>query len=119
MRLLLDVHHSAVVAERLRAERYDVVAAASDEGLARLSDEELLRAATRAGRAVVTENLGDFDRIARNWGASGDHHAGIVFTTRTRSYRGSSAYPGNLVAALRTLLDAAPESTPDRIFWLP
>lgn len=119
MRLLLDVHHSAAIAERLQAEGHDVVAAASDHSLSRLCDEELLRFATGAGRAVVTENVADFDRVARAWGASREHHAGLVFTSRTRFHRGSRAYPGNLISALRVLLDAEPGSPPDRLFWLP
>lgn len=118
MRLLLDVHHTAVVAERLQSEGHDVAAAVSDRVLSRLEDEELLLAATAAGRSVVTENVADFDRIARSWGTSGKHHAGIVFTSRTRYHRGGKAYPGNLIAALRDLLATAPESTRDRVFWL-
>lgn len=119
MKALLGVHHSAVIAERLQAGGYSVTAAVNDDTLARLSDEELLRVATKSGQAVVTEDVGDFARIARQWSTSGEHHAGIVFSLRTRYYRGNSAYPGNLIAALRALLDAAPETTLDRIFWLP
>lgn len=118
MKLVLDVHHSAAVAEQLRAAGCDVVAAAGDDMLAGLSDEELLRAATDAGRAVVTEDLGDFGRLARDWGTSGQHHTGIVFTSRTRYYRGSASYRGRLISALQKLLDTAPGSTPDRVIWL-
>ncbi|HXW82129.1 MAG TPA: DUF5615 family PIN-like protein [Acidimicrobiales bacterium] len=49
MKLLLDVHHSRLVAERLRLSGHDVVAAAEDAVLSMLTDEELLRAATRDG----------------------------------------------------------------------
>lgn len=119
VKLLLDVHHSAVIAAHLLVEGYDVAAAVNDSTMARLSDEELLRAATADGRAVVTENVGDFSRIARAWGTFEEHHAGIVFTLRSRFYRGTAAYPGSVIAALGTLLDAAPPSTVDRIFWLP
>ena len=52
VKLLLDVHHSRVAAERLRADGYDVQAAADDPELAALPDEELLRRASsdRPGR---------------------------------------------------------------------
>ncbi len=118
MRLLLDVHHSPVAAERLRAAGHDVVAAADDRRLATLDDEELLRAATRDGRAVVTENVADFDRIARAWSATGEHHAGVVFTSPRRFHRGSAAYPASLVVALQSLLDDPPKEEHDWVHWL-
>lgn len=96
-----------------------MLAAVEDPPLTILSDDDLLRAAAEDGRALVTEDVGDFDHVARRWSATGKHHAGIVMTPATRYYRGGLAYPGNLIAALRTLLDTAPESTPDTIFWLP
>lgn len=119
MRLLLDAHHSPLVAERLRAEGYDVLAAVDDPALTTLGDEELLRAASDDGRALVTEDVGDFDQIARRWATAGLHHAGIVMTPATRYYRANTAYRGRLIAALRTLLGTAPDSTLDSIIWLP
>ena len=81
MKLLFDTHHSTRAAERLRKEGYDVTAAGEDQLLAILSDEELLAAAARAGRALVTENVKDFDRVVRAWAAGGEHHAGVLFTS--------------------------------------
>jgi hypothetical protein len=71
-------------------------------------------------RALVTENARDFDRIVRAWAGRGDHHAGVVFTSPRRYHRGSAAYPGNLITALRNLLLAEPpaEQT-DWVRWLP
>jgi len=71
-----------------------------------LDDEEVLRAATRDGRTLVTENACDFDPIARAWAASGQHH------------RGSKAYPGNLIRALSSLLSESPRSTRGWLHWL-
>lgn len=118
LKLLLDVHHSPVVADRLRAEGHDVEAAADDPGLRVLSDEDLLRHATRGDRVVVTENARDFDQIARTWPAAGEHHAGIVFTSPRRFHRGSVAYPENLIGALQDLLADAPEDSTDWVYWL-
>jgi len=67
------------------------IIAAEDPTLASIPDEELLRAATRANRAVVTENARDFDRIVRSWAATGEHHAGVVCTSPRRFHRGSAA----------------------------
>lgn len=119
MKLLLDVHHSRLVAERLRADGHDVVAASEGPVLAALSDDELLRGASRSGRAVVTENARDFDRIVRAWAVTGEHHAGIVFTSPRRYHRGSSSYPENLVCALAALLAHPPNVEGGWVFWLP
>jgi hypothetical protein len=119
VKLLLDTHHSRLAAERLRRDGHDVEAAADDQMLASIPDEELLRAATRAGRALVTENARDFDRIIRTWAMTGEHHAGVVFTSPRRYHRGSRAYPANLVTALKKLLDDARPLEQDRVLWLP
>jgi hypothetical protein len=119
VKLLLDTHHSRLAAERRRAEGHDAAAAADDPVLASLPDEELLRAASRSGRAVVTENARDFDRIVRGWVVTGEHHAGVVFTSPRRYHRGSSSYPANLVAALATLMAEPPSGDVDWVYWLP
>jgi hypothetical protein len=118
VRLLLDVHHSLQAARRHRDQGHDVVAAAEDPVLAVLDDEELLRAATRDGRAVVTENVRDFDRIVRDWSARGEHHAGVVFTSPRRFHRGSKAYPANLARALVKCLDDQDLQGEDLVHWL-
>lgn len=119
MKLVLDVHHSRRAAHRLRNEGHDVIAAADDPDLAALPDEELLRAATLLERAVVTENAKDFDRIVRAWGAIGEHHAGVVFTSPRRHHRGSSSYPENLITSLHALLADPPDADGgDRVLWL-
>jgi len=118
LKLLLDVHHSPRAAERLRADGHDVIAAGDDPVLAGLPDEELLRAAARAGQAVVTENARDFDRIIRSWAATGEHHAGVVFTSPRRFHRGSGRYPANLVTALRGVLADPPAAEGDWVVLL-
>lgn len=118
LKLLLDSHHSPLAAVTLAAEGHDVVAAATEPTLARLEDEELLALATRESRALVTENAKDFDRIVRTMSAHGAHHAGVVFTSPRRYHRGSVAYPGNLIVALRALLAEPPVDQTDWIHWL-
>lgn len=118
VKLLLDTHHSPRAAERLRSEGRDVTAAADDQLLAALTDEELLRAAARDGRALVTENARDFDRIVRSWAPAGEHHAGVVFTSPRRYHRGSSGYPQNFAIALHKLLADPPEADADWVLWL-
>jgi hypothetical protein len=119
LKLLLDAHHSPLIARALGDDGHDVVAAGSDPALARLEDDELLSAASREDRALVTENARDFDRIVRAWAARGDHHAGVVFTSPRRYHRGSAAYPANLIAALREVLADPPREKTDWVHWLP
>ncbi|MGH9047482.1 MAG: DUF5615 family PIN-like protein, partial [Acidimicrobiales bacterium] len=108
VKFLLDVHHSPRAAERLRTAGLDVVTAAHDPDLAALSDDELLRRASSAERAVVTENAKDFDRIVRGWVSTCEHHSGVIFTSPRRFHRGSMAYPENLVVALTRFLANPP-----------
>jgi hypothetical protein len=119
VKLLLDVHHSPRAADQLRADGHDVLAAGDDPALTALPDEDLLRAAARAGRAVVTENVRDFDRIIRSWAVTGEHHAGVVFTSPRRFHRGNGGYPANLVTAVRELLADPPATERDWVHWLP
>ena len=118
MKLLLDTHHSRRAADRLRAAGHDVIAASDDPVLAELRDDELLRVAAADNRAVVTENARDFARIARDWAAAGQHHAGIVFTSPRRFHRGNRAYPADLVRALGHLLADPPGVHQDWTCWL-
>lgn len=118
LKLLLDVHHSPRAAEQLRALDHDVLAAGDDPLLRTLPDGDLLRSATASGRAVVTENARDFDRIVRSWAGAGEHHHGVVFTSPRRFHRGSTAYPENLVTALIALLDEPPTDALDWVHWL-
>jgi len=118
VRLLFDVHHSRLAAERLRQSGHDVIASADIPELAVLSDEELLRHASVEGRVLVTENARDFDRIVRTWSVSGEHHGGVIFTSSRRFHRGSSSYPENLIATLTKLLESSVEEREDWVHWL-
>jgi hypothetical protein len=118
VKLLLDVHHSPRAAERLSSSGHDVIAAAGVPELAILSDEELLRHATADRRVVVTENAKDFDRIVRSWVATGEHHAGVIFTSPRRFHRGSVAYPETLIVALTSLLVTPALDGLDWVHWL-
>lgn len=118
MKLLLDVHHSRVAAERLRLLGRDAIAASDDALLSVMTDEDLLRSAAAEQRVLVTENVRDFDRIVRAWSAAGEHNAGIVFTSPRRFHRGRQSYPEDLVVALDRLLENPPAEERDWVHWL-
>jgi Domain of unknown function (DUF5615) len=118
VKLLLDVHHSPAAAKRLRRRGRDVLAGADDPRLSVLADEDLLRHCVIEGRAFVTENVKDFDRIIRAWSTTNEHHAGVVFTSPRRFHRGRLSYPEDLVVALVNLLAAQFEAEEDWVHWL-
>ncbi len=70
-----------------------MLAAAGDIRLATTADEDLLRFAVAEKRVLVTEDVGDLSRIVQMWAATGEHHAGIVFTSPRRFHRGGTTYP--------------------------
>jgi len=118
VKLLLDVHHSPRAAERLRDKGHDVIAAASDPRLSALPDGDLLRFAASDERALVSENARDFERIVHAWGAAGQRHAGVVYTSPRRFHRGSLSYSENLVVALDRFLTGSTPAGTDWVHWL-
>lgn len=118
MRLALDNHFSPVIAAKLRERGHDVMAAA-EQGWARHSDEALLTGCQREQRALLTNDVTDFTRLAREWAADGRSHAGLVFTSNASMPR-SKKMIGRYVRALDALLQANPaaDAFADRIHWL-
>jgi predicted nuclease of predicted toxin-antitoxin system len=107
MRLLLD-EHSPEIARQLRDRGRGVVAARERPELHGLSDRELLGVATAERRVLVTENVADFAELHRRSLASGEEHAGIVFTSSKRFPRTRRAI-GRLVRALDALIETHPD----------
>ncbi len=118
MRLLIDEMHSPRVAEALRAEGRDAVAVAEDGTLRGSPDARLFELATEAGQTIVTEDGGDFLRLAHLSRAEGKAHCGIIITSAARFRRGSISYPNSLVEALRSFLAAPPYDGDSWIWWL-
>jgi len=75
--LYADVHVPGPVILQLRLRDVDVLAA-TEEGTNRLTDEELLEAASRQKRLLVTQDI-RFRVLAENWQRSGRPFAGLVF----------------------------------------
>ncbi|MCP4961641.1 MAG: hypothetical protein GY925_20540 [Actinomycetia bacterium] len=118
MRLVLDEMHAPSVAASLVEQGWDVEAVAASRDLRGMSDEDLLSWAARDERAVVTENIVDFARIAADWVAEGRVHQGLVFTNPKRFNRATIAYPGNLIGALREFLADPPALGSSAVWWL-
>jgi len=75
--LYADVHVPGPVILQLRLRDVDVLAA-TEEGTNRLSDEDLLKAASRLGRVLVTQDI-RFRVLADDWQRTGKPFAGLVF----------------------------------------
>jgi len=118
VRLLLDEMHAPAIADALTEAGFDVVAVAADPSLRGSSDADLLDHAAATGRALATENVGDFSVLAAARAVDGEPHADLIFTNPSRFNRATLAYPGNLIVALRTFLDDPPISGDSWIRWL-
>jgi hypothetical protein len=118
VKLLLDEMHAPAVADALTADGWDVLAVAARPSLRGTSDEELLAYATADVRAMVTENIVDFAVIAGRWVAESRPHTGLIFTNPKRFNRATVAYPGNLVVALRVLLEDSPAIGASGSWWM-
>lgn len=113
MRLLLDEMYPTALAEALRKAGIDTVTVA-DLRLAGAPDREVFAAAQATGRAVLTENVADFTRLAAEQATSGGHHAGLLIALSTRfSRRPNGRKP--LLAAIRAV---AGETLGDRVVYL-
>lgn len=118
MRLLLDEHFHRRIAQQLRERGHDVTTV-PEEGLRGTDDTALLEAATASGRALVTNNVGDFTAIERRWAAEGRSHAGLVYTSDQSVSRGADGI-GAMVSRLHRVLTehAADDALLNRSVWL-
>lgn len=118
MRLLLDEMHSPAAARILGQRGHHVIAVAREPLLRGMADDELLRHASNAGLAVVTENVPDFARLNAQWATGSVSHAGLIFTDPARFDRRSAAYPAGLIAALDHFLRQPPVEGRSWTWWL-
>ena len=119
MKLLLDEHLAPAIAVALRDGGTDVSAVAERIDLRGLSEPELLSAASREGRVMVTENARDFIVLGGSPMVSGRPHPGIVLLS-PRTFPRSRGAIGLVVRALRELLDSHPADDPltSQVVWL-
>lgn len=112
--LLLDEMYPPSLARRLRDGGHDVVAVLDVEvGLSSRSDEDVLAWAARHQRCVVTENVADFARLARQ----GVAHSGLIFVSAQRFPR-TAAGLHRIGDALAFVLASKLLPGSDGIMWL-
>jgi hypothetical protein len=113
VRLLIDEMYPAALADGLRAAGIEAVAVAA-LGLAGSFDPQVFAAAVSGGYAVLTENVGDFTRIAADHSVAGGRHHGLLIALASRFSRRRLGVPA-LIAALVPLAGA---DLADRIVYL-
>ena len=111
MKILVDEMYPGIVAGALEAAGIEA-ATVADLRLAGTSDPEVLAAA--AGYSVLTENVGDFARIAAERSTAGGHHPGVLIALSSRFSRRPGGI-GPLVAAIQAV-DG--EEIADRVVYL-
>lgn len=117
MRLLLDEHYPAWLAERLSADGLDTVAlVAHRPALGAASDIDVLRAAVEEQRVVVTEDVRTFGIAMR----AVPGHVGVIFCHHRRFPRTRQGLE-QLRAALLALGQEPPSGLGRSpvVFWLP
>lgn len=121
MKLLLDEMISPRIARELRGKSFDVQAIKADRPeLEALADGEVLRRAAAERRALVSNDVLDFQLIHNQLLASGDDHYGIVFTDDATMPRNRASIPLWL-KTLSDLLEANPadDALRNRVRHLP
>jgi hypothetical protein len=123
VRLLLDEMWSHEIAVQLRGRGHDVIAATEPEHEGRFTgveDDVVFGRAQEDGRAIVTENVGDFERARVAFEHRGQDHHGVVYAREPQFNRNLGAgVIGPMVRALDRLLNEHPEDDPrSRVIYL-
>ena len=113
MKVLVDEMYPAAVAEALRASGIDASTIA-DLRLGGAPDAEIFVATVAGGLCVLTENVGDFARIAADHSTGRGHHPGLLIALSSRFARRSAGLQP-LVDAIRAI---AGEQIEDRVIYL-
>jgi predicted nuclease of predicted toxin-antitoxin system len=113
VKILVDEMYPATVAEALQAAGIEATTV-TDLRLAGASDPEVFGAAVAGGYSVLTENVGDFARIAAEQSMAGGHHPGVLIALSSRFSRRSAGI-GPLIAAIQAIVG---EQIGDRVVYL-
>jgi predicted nuclease of predicted toxin-antitoxin system len=113
VKVLVDEMFPATVAQALRAVAIDATTVA-DLRLAGASDPEVFGAAVAGGYAVLTENVGDFARIAAEHSTAGRRHSGVLIVLSNRFSR----RPAGLQPLVDAVQAVAEQQIEDRVIYL-
>jgi Domain of unknown function (DUF5615) len=114
VRVVLDEMWSPAIAVELRSRGFDVVAiseAAHASRYAGIPDDVVFARAQENGRAVVTDNVADYERARRHWENRGGTHHGVVYALDPPNRHTGHAVIGRMVRALDRFLGSAQAQT--------
>jgi Domain of unknown function (DUF5615) len=110
IKLYLDEDVDPLLARALLDRNIDCLATQETNNRGR-SDRDQLVFATAQGRAILTFNVKDFMRLAREYAASGRHHSGIIVSNHI-------PFRELLRRTLFLLRKHAQSDFTDRLIWL-
>jgi hypothetical protein len=113
VRLLLDEMWTPTIALQLRKRGFDVIAISEPEHAGRyagISDDQVFAHAQDDGRAIVTDNIADYEQTRREHESRGQTHHGLIYALNPpfNRHRGDRVI-GQLVNALARFL-SSPEA---------
>lgn len=115
--LLLDEMLAPAIADQLGNAGINTEAVCARIDLLGLPDSEVLEAAAREERILVTENIRDFVPLSNSWMAQGRTHAGIVLIASKTVPQGRGKN-GAVVGALVRMRDAGELPAPGQMTFL-
>lgn len=108
MKLLLDEMISPKIARELRGKGFDVQAIKGDRpDLEAVPDREIVRRLALEKRAVLSNDVLDFQLIHNQMSVAGEEHYGLIFTSDLTMPRNKASIP-LWVNALEELLKSNP-----------
>ncbi|MCP4349495.1 MAG: hypothetical protein GY795_28775 [Desulfobacterales bacterium] len=110
LKIYLNENLSWKIAKALREYGYDVVSS-HDAGMNAEEDDVQFEFAISEGRAVLTNNFGDFVRLCDEYASSEKEHCGVILTTKCTM--------GETVKRLKKMLKCVTaEQMKNQIRWL-
>ncbi len=116
-RLLLDEMFHPSIATELTARGHDCVAVVDDLALRESSDEDLLAHALTEDRAVVTNNVVDFERLRRHRTAVDEPVPALIYTSDAAFSR-DRRFLGRLITALDHACTSDLSAITGGVLWL-
>jgi hypothetical protein len=109
--LVLDEMWTPTIAVEMRSRGFDVIAITEPKHAGRyagIPDDQVLANAQQDGRAVVTDNVADFEQARRALESRGEPHHGLIYALNPPFNRHHGhAVIGQMVHALADLLSSS------------
>jgi hypothetical protein len=113
VKLLLEEMYPAALASELRAAGIEA-ATVSALGLAGRPDADVFATAIADGHVILTEDVGDYTRMAADHIADGAHHHGLLIALSSRFSR----RPAGIAVLVAAIKSVAHQRLDDRVVYL-